>query len=179
MNTRKTFLIVISIPLSLAGAQQTQENSDKFLTWLPYQVIPNFTWTTFPSQTNFAFEWEATPLLYSFGMTKLISPWYALIVEPPARFTGSVEFNISGVAYTSKPGSSHFGYSAQLLGHLPLIERGEHLALNVGVAKYMVADASPTFIVGGFSTLFGLVHFNLKYSSDPQIWISAIELRIF
>lgn len=164
---------------SLLHSQQPPQNADKFSTWLYFQFIPNLSWTSFPSQTNFAFEWEAAPVLYSFGMTKLISPWYTFVVEPPARFTGSLEFNITGLAYTSKAGSSHFGYSGQLLAHVPLVERGEHLALNAGVAKYSIADASPTFYVAGVSSIFGLLHLNFKYSPDPKIWMTSFDIRIF
>ncbi|MBI3004743.1 MAG: hypothetical protein HYY49_04935 [Ignavibacteriales bacterium] len=164
---------------ALLQGQQTPQNADKFSTWLYFQFVPNLTWTSFPAQTNFAFEWEATPVLYSFGMTKLLSPWYSLIVEPPARFTGSIEFNVSGLLYTSKAGSSHFGSSLQLLAHVPLIERGEHLALNAGVARYYVANSSPTFYVGGLSSLFGLLHLNVKYSANPKIWMTSLEIRIF
>ena len=158
---------------------QNVENADKLTTWLYYQTVPNLTWTTFPSQTHFAFEWEATPLMYSLGINRYVSPWYVFFVEPPARFSGSLEFTVSGLVYTTKPGSSYFGTSAQLVAHIPLIERGEHLALNAGIAKYFITDTSPTFYTGGFSTLFGFLHFNLKYSPDPRIWMTSVEFRFF
>ncbi len=177
MRLRLFLLVVIFASWPARG--QNLENADKFSTWLYYQFVPNLTWTTFPSETHFAFEWEATPLMYSFGINRHVSPWYSFFAEPPARFSGSLEFSVSGLVYTTKPGSSYFGTSAQLVAHIPLIERGEHLAFNAGIAKYFTADTAPTFYFGGFSTLFGFLHFNLKYSPDPRIWMTSLEFRFF
>ncbi len=137
-----------------------------------------------PASIPFAFEWEATPLLYSFGMTKLISPWHSFKITPPERFTGSIELKLTGQISTRKMGSSYFGSSAQLIGHIPLIERGEYLGLNIGVAKYAFAGSppcgpSPWFKVIGISTLFSFVEFNVKQSSNPNTWMGTIEFRFF
>jgi len=147
--------------------------------WLVLQTVPSITLFTNPSDIPFAFEWEATPLLYSFGMTKLISPWHSFIVMPPARFSGSVEFKVTGAFHTRKMGSSYFGSSVQLIGHIPLMERGEYLGLNIGVAKYAYAGSSPLFTVIGVSTLFGFVEFNLRHSTNPPLWVGSLDLRFF
>lgn len=147
--------------------------------WLALQAIPSLMLASHPGDIPFAFEWEAAPVLYSFGMTKLVSPWHFFKVEPPARFTGSIELKFTGQVFTRKMVSSYFGSSAQLIGHIPLIERGEHLGLNVGVAKYAFAGTSPWFKVVGLSTLFGFVELNFKHSSDPFMWMGTIEFRFF
>jgi hypothetical protein len=147
--------------------------------WLELQAIPNLMVISHPSNIPFAFEWEATPLLYSFGMTRLVSPWHAFRVVPPARFTGSIELKVTGQISTRKTGSSYFGSSAQLIGHIPLLERGEYLGLNVGVAKYAFAGSSPWFKVVGISTLFSFIEFNFKQSEKPKIWMGTIEFRFF
>lgn len=179
---RKSHIVVLSLCLSLpvlARAQQSTQGSDKLQTWLILQALPSFSWTTFPSETHFSFEWEATPVLYSFGMTNLVSPWNFFFVVPPARFTGSIELTVSGQVLTSKVGSSHFAYSGQLLGHFPLVERGEDLALNLGVATYQYQTGTSTFGVVGFSTLFGFLHYNLKFNPDKHMWMNSLELRMF
>ena len=112
-------------------------------------------------------------------MTRLVSPWKSFIVEPPARFTGSIEFVVSGQILTEKVGNSYFGGSAQLLGHIPLIERGEHLGLTVGIGSYSFSQSTPFFKVVGISTLFGFLHFNLKQSASPKLWVGSIEFRFF
>lgn len=169
------FAVFFSVQSSLSQPQQSNRVSD----WLQLQAVPSYTLIATPHGNAFGFEWELSPVLYSFGMTKLVSPWYGFIVEPTARFSGSVELIASGQILTKKIGGSYFGGSAQLLGHIPLIERGEYLGLNVGAAKYFLGDSSPLFVVGGISTLFGIVHFNVKYSDAPSIWIWSLEFRIF
>ena len=147
--------------------------------WLIMQAVPGVSWTCFPAQTHFSFEWEATPVLYSWGMTKLDPPLHFFFVTQPERFAGSFEFNISAQLYTSPVGTSHWGFSGQLLAHLPLVEHGEYAGLNLGVARYNIAGMSSNYIVGGLSTLFGFLHYNIKYSPIDKIWMHSIEIRIF
>ena len=39
--------------------------------------------------------WQVTPLLYSFGVNRRVSPWRAFIAEPMVRQGGSVEAYVS------------------------------------------------------------------------------------
>jgi len=148
-------------------------------TWLILQALPSYSWTSFQRQTNFAFEWEATPVLYSFGMNKHDPPWHFFQVTQPERFAGSIEMIVSTQLYTSKVGTSHWGFSEQCLAHLPLVEYGEYLGLNLGAARYNIAGIASNYIVGGFSTLFGFLHYNIKYSPIDKIWMHSIEFRFF
>jgi len=173
------FLLCLAAALPLRAQGQLGERPSGLGTWLELQAIPSMMVASRPGSIPFAFEWEATPVLYSFGMTNLVSPWHSFRVVPPARFTGSIELKLTGQVSTRKMGSSYFGSSAQLIGHIPLLERGEYLGLNVGVAKYAFAGSSPWFEVVGVSTLFGFVEFNVKHSSEPSIWMGTIEFRFF
>lgn len=147
--------------------------------WLILQALPSISWTSFSTDTHFALEWEATPILYSFGMNKLEPHWHLFFVTQPERFAGSVELIVSTQLYTSKVGSSHWGFSGQLLAHLPLVEYGEYVGLNLGIARYTIAGVSSNYFVGGFSTLFGFLHYNIKYSPTDKILINSIEFRFF
>jgi hypothetical protein len=175
-------LFVLTILVLMSSSLFSQPSSDegsKTKNWLFLQAIPSFSWTVFPAQTNFAFEWRATPVLYSFGMTKLDRPWHFFFVSPPERFAGSVELNITGQVYPSSIGTTHFAWSGQLLGHLPVVEKGEYLGLNFGGAVYRFNDTYSEFGVLGLSTLFGFVHWNTKYSPNDKIWMTSLELRFF
>jgi hypothetical protein len=162
-----------------AAAQEREQQGGISNSWLILQAVPSVSWTSFPAQTHFSFEWEATPILYSWGMTKLDPPFHFFFVTQPERFTGSIEFNVSAQLYTSQIRASHWGFSGQLLTHLPLMEHGEYLGLNLGVARYTIAALSSNYVVGGFSTLFGFLHYNVKYSPDDKIWMHSIEFRFF
>ena len=177
-----TLLLLISLGSfvpSLAQIQIGQPNESKFGVWLPLQLIPSVTLYNDAVRSNFGFEWEATPLLYSFGMNDQISPWYSFIVEPTARFVGSVEISLAGQVYTTKLGQSYFSTSGQVMGFIPLAERGEHLTLNLGVAAYRIQSDTRLFKVIGFSSFFGMLHFNLKHADSPSTWIGALEFRVF
>lgn len=171
-------LILILLPLSFARTQE-QQSTGRTRSWLELQAIPSFVVTSRSGQSAFGFQWGVTPLLYSFGMTRLISPWHSFIVEPPARFTGSIELFTTGQINTAKIGSSYFAGSVQLLGHIPLIERGEYLALTLGAARYSYGDWSSSYGVLGISTLFGFINLNLKHGVHNADWMGSFEIRIF
>jgi hypothetical protein len=172
--------LFLALVADSARAQgEPRDSTSAIGSWLVFQALPSMMVISHPGDIPFAFEWEATPLLYSFGMTKLVSPWYSFKVSQAARFTGSIELKATGQLSTRKMGTSYYGSSAQLIGHIPLLERGEYLGLNVGVAKYAFAGSSPWFKVVGVSTLFGFVEFNFKHSSEPVMWMGTIEFRFF
>jgi len=180
-HTGSTLLIgmMFLVGWQKATAQEHEQRSGISDSWLIMQAVPSISWTSFPAKTHFSFEWEATPVLYSWGMTKLDPPLHFFFVTQPERFAGSVEFNISTQLYTSQIETSHWGFSGQLLAHLPLVEHGEYLGLNFGVARYNIAGATSNYIVGGFSTLFGFLHYNIKFSPVNKIWMHSIEFRFF
>ena len=173
------FLAAVVLIIVHAPAQSSTASGGLNSSWLMYQAVPGISWTSHPGGTNFALEWEAAPVLYSFGMTKLVSPWKFFFVRPPARFTGSLEFVVAGEVYTSRLNDSHVGFSTTLLGHVPLVEYGEYLALNLGAARHWFSDTPHDFVVVGLSTVFGFVEYNIRYAPRDKIWIHQIAARMF
>ncbi len=176
---KKLLLILLLTGCAARATAQTEEPEERFGVWLPFQLLPSLTLFSGSPYSGFGFEWEFTPLLYTFGMNDQISPWYSLIIEPTARFTGSIELVAAGQIFTTKMGGSYFAASGHLMGTIPLIERGEHLTLNLGIGAYRIADETRIFKVAGISTLFGMVHFNVKHAEKPNTWITSLEFRIF
>ncbi|MBM4169946.1 MAG: hypothetical protein FJ215_12450 [Ignavibacteria bacterium] len=171
------FLFMLSSVPSLTFSQDW-DNNKRLSGWLPLQAVPSV--TLYSAGTHaFGFEWKVTPLSYSFGINKHVSPWSSFIVIPTYRFAGSVELNVAAQLYTSAIASTHTGVSATLMGYVPLIERGEHLTLNLGLALHRVGGETVVFKAAGISTLFGFVHLNVKQSSHPAIWITSLEFRFF
>jgi hypothetical protein len=175
------FLVaILSLAFWQSAVSQEQKHQNGISSdWLILQAVPSYSWTSFLRQTNFAFEWEAAPVLYSFGMNKQDPPWHFFQVTQPERFAGSIELVVSTQLYTSKVGTSHWGFSGQCLVHLPLVEYGEYIGLNLGVARYTIAGMSSNYIIGGFSTFFGFLHYNIKFSPSDKIWMNTIEFRFF
>jgi hypothetical protein len=174
------FVIILFFFFWQTAASQELEDYRKFSgSWFVLQAVPSYSWTSFPHETHFSFEWEATPLLYSFGMNKRVPRWHFFQVTQPERFAGSLEINISTQIYTKKISTSYWGFSGQFLTHFPLIEYGEYLGLNAGIARYTISGSSSTYLIGGFSTLFGFLHYTIKYSPADQIWMNSLEFRFF
>jgi len=176
---RKLLITFLLAGFIFQAAAQIDEPEDRAGIWLPFQFLPNLTNYTSAPLSGFGLEWEFTPLLYSFGMNNQISPWYSFIVEPTARFTGSIEVVGAGQLFTTKMGRSYFSFSGHVMGTIPLIERGEHLTLNLGIGAYRITDRTRIFRVAGVSTLFGIVHLNFKHADHPTTWITSLEFRIF
>jgi len=176
---RHAIICLLLAWITQGAIAQGWDTSRRLPIWLPLQLVPNLTWYSSEAATAFGFEWEATPLSYSFGINKHVSPWSSFIVVPTYRFTGSVELNVAGQLYTSPIASSHTGISTSLMGYVPLVERGEHLTFNLGIGMHRVAGQTKIFKAAGFSTLFGFLHFNIKQLSSPTIWITSLEFRFF
>lgn len=174
------FIVLVCSLLYVPSIAQDQiQYKDFSQQWIMLQLLPSCSWVKLQEQTHFAFEWEISPLIYSFGMNPLDPPWHFLQVTQPERFAGSIELDVTSQMYFTRIGSTHWGFSGQLLMHLPLVERGEYVGLNLGVARYTLAGSASTYIVGGFSTIFGFIHYNIKYSPADKIWMNSIELRFF
>jgi hypothetical protein len=170
--------VALLLPVALS-AQDRPEPPDRTSAWSAVQLVPGVSWTVHDSRSNFAFEWEAAPVLYSFGLTRLVSPWHFFVVEPPARFTGSIELVTTGRLFVRKLDRSYWGASAALLGHIPLVEYGEYLGLTVGVSRHWFGARKSDFVVGGVSILFSLVEYNIHYSPRDEVWIHEIAVRMF
>ena len=171
--------ILLFIATQTVASQEKESRNGISWSWATLQAVPSLSWTSFPTKTQFSLEWEITPVLYSFGMNKLDPRWHLFFVTQPERFAGSIEFNISTQLYPYKVRTGYWGFSGQLLAHLPLVERGEHLGLNLGAAHYIIDGSASNYFIVGFSTLFGFLHYNVKYSPAESIWMHSIEFRLF
>lgn len=160
-------------------AQPVTADQPRLPTWYQYQLIPNLLLHSSAAGTRMGLEWEATPLLYSWGINKRVSPWYSFIVAPPARFSGSIEWNVAVQAYTGKVGRSHFGYSSHLMTYWPLSDVGEFAGLNLGIGAFGSPDGIRVFKVIGASTAFGMLHVNVKHADRPTTWITSLEVRMY
>ena len=99
---KKFFLSLVLAGFVSQAAAQTETSEERFGVWFPFQLLPNLSLYSSSPLSGFGFEWEFTPVLYTFGMNKQISPWYAFIVEPTARFTGSIELVVAGQLFGRK-----------------------------------------------------------------------------
>jgi hypothetical protein len=52
------------------------------LPWLLAQAVPSAEWLVTDGGVRFGGRWQITPLLYSFGIDRRLSPWRVAIAEP-------------------------------------------------------------------------------------------------
>jgi hypothetical protein len=171
--------LVLAGCASILWCQPGTTEQDRLPTWFPYQLIPNLIVHTSAAGSIPGIELEAAPLLYSWGINRHISPWYSFIVVPPARFSGSIEWNVGVQAYASKVGRSHVGLSTHLMGYFPLSDVGELAGLNLGLGTVGAPDGVRFSKVVGLSTAFGMLHLNVKHLDRPTAWVTSLEARIY
>ncbi|WP_437568359.1 MBL fold metallo-hydrolase [Sorangium sp. So ce542] len=94
------------------------------LAWAASQLIPSPTWHLYADDTRFGLRWQLTPLLYSFGRNRRLSPWRSLLAEPLARHAGALEPGLDPehVPPLSAVLVSHTHFDHLSLGSLEMIE---------------------------------------------------------
>jgi hypothetical protein len=121
--------------------------------------------------------WQLTPLLYSFGMYRKLSPWRAFVVEPLTRQSGSVELFLSP-EYLNVPGrTDEWFVRAGVHATLPILERGEKLAFTMGAAVVVGAESSAAF-EGGFTIAWGTIGLFFSYAPQVRLAPATLMLRV-
>lgn len=172
-------LFLVLVVAALGRAQTAPTDQPRFPHWYPYQLIPNLLLHTASARTVIGAEWEATPLLYSWGINPKVSPWSSFIVVPTSRFSGSIEWTVAARVFSGKVGGSYFGVATHLMSHFPLSDVGELAGLNLGAGLHGAPDGWRLFKVAGISTAFGMLHFNIAHADRPTTWIGSVEVRIY
>lgn len=126
----------------------------------------------------FALSWQLTPVLWSFGLHRSLSPWRFFVVDPIARVSGSIELTagfdwVMGHVDTLlvRPG---------LRATLPLLHRGEYLAVSFGTSTYRY-DTTRVAYDAGLWFLFGTVGLQATVAPAhaPLSALATLRLRFF
>lgn len=120
--------------------------------------------------------WQLTPLLYSFGMYRKLSPWRTFVVEPLTRQSGSVELFVSP-EYLDDTRRDEWIVRAGVHATFPILGRGEKLAFTLGAGGCFGGEASAE-VEAGFSILFGTVGLFVSYAPRLSIAPATAMLRI-
>jgi hypothetical protein len=104
--------------------------------------------------------WEVTPLLYSFGMDRRVSPWRSFVVEPILRESGSIEIYASPEYLAlGQPLGSTWTAHGGVRTYLPILEKGEALSVSLGGSAFqLLGRGALAYEVGayGLNGVFGL-----------------------
>jgi hypothetical protein len=152
--------------------------------WVLTQLIPSpevaLGRVSGAEDARFGLRWQVTPVLYSFGIDRRLSPWRAIVVEPIVRQSGSVELFVSPEIFTG----SLWG-SAMIRGgirsYFPLVAKGEELSVSLGTSyTNLNGQSGASLEVGGY-VLYGTVGLQVTYSPSPSPvpWIFTFRIRYF
>ncbi len=151
--------------------------------WFATQLVPSPQWSLLEhGGSRFGLRWQATPVLYSFGINRKLSPWRWFIVEPFIRQSGSIELFCSPeYANLGDAGQTPWMFRSGFRGYIPLWQHGEYLSAS-GAASYAMAGGTRgmSYEAGlyGFAGIVGLqVTYTPVFTSAP--WIFTIRLRYF
>lgn len=131
------------------------------------------------TETAFGLRWQLSPLVWSWGMNRRVSPWRWLVVDPLARHSGSLE--LSGTF------EYIFGHVDRLIvrpgvrAYFPVAQRGEYLSVSVGTSTYAYDEKMRVAYDVGAYVLFGLFGVQATIAPDhgPLSAIATLRIRYF
>lgn len=165
------------------GAEEMASPARITLLWTALQLVPSPEVVVWNGATRFGMRWQVTPLLYSFGRNRRMSPWRSFVVEPIARHSGSTEVYLSPEIVTGVLPSTgdHFIFRAGVRSYFPLLQRGESLSASLGTSVLESRGRVGVGVDVGLSTFGGFVSLRLGYCPTPGLRMTTVtfELRAF
>jgi hypothetical protein len=152
------------------------------LPWLVTQLVPSPEIAYGEDTSRFGMRWQVTPVLYSWGINRKLSPWRFFVAEPLVRQSGSIELFVSP-EYLFYGGSFGDGWlwRGGVRSYFPLVQKGEYLSVSVGASEFAFAGRGGTALEGGAYVLFGTVGMQVTYSPStaPVRFIATLRVRYF
>lgn len=147
------------------------------LTWMATQLIPSPGLLWGERGTRVSLGWQVTPLLWSWGTHRSLSPWRAFVVDPLARQSGSLELHASPEGLFGDRILVRSGVRA----YLPIAHRGEYLSASVGSHVFVYDGAVRAGFDAGAYVLFGTVGALVTWApgTGPVALGASLRLRYF
>jgi hypothetical protein len=151
--------------------------------WALVQLVPSPEIAAGDGAAHFGLRWQVTPLLYSFGIHRGLSPWRSLIVEPLVRQSGSIEAYLSP-EYVGAGGNfgEHWLLRPGVRTYFPLAQHGDNLSFSLGGSAFWFRGRWGGSVEGGLYAFFGILGLQLTYSPGPDLpvtWITTLRVRYF
>ncbi len=168
-------LVIIFMFSSSAYTQAERENPLlKYSSWAVMQLLPSPIFFEDVGNgnagTEFGFEWQVTPLSYTFKSNKYLNNFSVLLIKPVKKFTGSAEifftpqFALSSFDYSK---AQRYMYNTGARVYFPLAQGGEYLSFSLGAGYYSQKNEFNSKVDGvmyeaGIYSVFGM--FGLKFA---------------
>ncbi|MCA9591820.1 MAG: hypothetical protein KC776_00875 [Myxococcales bacterium] len=151
------------------------------LPWLVTQLLPSPELAA-GDGARFGLSWQLTPVLYSFGIHRRLSPWRSFVVEPLTRQSGSIEL-FAAPAYLAY-GSARDRWSGRVgvRSYFPLVQRGENLSLSLGSYYFrtLSGEDAVAYELGSY-VLYGFIgmRFAVAPAFDARRYLTTLSVRAF
>jgi hypothetical protein len=131
------------------------------------------------SAATFGFRWQVTPVLWSWGTHRSISPWRFVVVDPLARHAGSIEADLAVDYFFG--GADHLLLRPGVHATFPIVQRGEYLSASFGTSVYRYDGTTHMAYTVGSYFLFGRFGVELTFSpaQQPLRTIATFCIRYF
>jgi hypothetical protein len=150
--------------------------------WLATQLVPSPELVYGDATGRFGLRWQVTPLLFSWGIHRGLSPWRFFVAEPYVRQSGSMEVYLTP-EYVTSGGSLGAGgvLRTGLRSYFPLVEHGEYLSVSIGASQFFYDGRSGMAFEAGIYALYGVVGLQVTASpsTSPLATIATLRLRYF
>ncbi len=129
-------------------------------------------------ETSFGLGWQLTPVLWSFGMNRRLSPFRFFVVDPLARVSGSIELHTTFDWFGGHVDALFARPGVRVT--LPLYHHGEYLALSFGTSVYHLDTARVAYDAGVWILAGAVgVQATVAPAHAPLATIAALRLRYF
>lgn len=153
--------------------------------WFATQLVPSPEIAAAHDGVLSGLRWQVTPLSWSFGVHRGVSPLRTLVVEPMVRHSGSVELFASpeylALRDTAGREGDQWFLRPGIRAYFPLAQRGEYLSCSLGTSYAWGAVRSGPAWEAGVYTLFGVFGLQVTYSPahEPADVIATLSVRYF
>jgi hypothetical protein len=184
-------LAILFTSINFAKDIESQVDSSKSITepniffgwkWGVSQLIPSPEWITTGGKAKFGMRWQVTPLLYSFGMNKKLSPWRCFLADPLSRQSGSVEIFVTPEYLNiEEKFKDKWLFRSGVRFYIPIWQKGEYASLSFAASYYNFNGENGFSYEGGFYLFAGILGIQTTYSPSftNSEWIFTIRLRYF
>jgi hypothetical protein len=155
------------------------------IVWLATQLVPSPEIAAASEGALFGLRWQGTPVLWSFGVHRGVSPVRAFVVEPMVRHSGSVELFASpeylALRDTSGSRADQWFLRPGVRAYFPLAQHGEYLSCSIGTSYAWGTERSGAAWEAGVYTLFGVLGVQITYApaKEPADVIATLSVRYF
>ncbi|WP_437858625.1 hypothetical protein [Sorangium sp. So ce363] len=161
------------------AAAATEPDIRPTLAWLLVQLVPSPELWLEPGGARFGFRWQVTPLLYSFGINRKLSPWRAFIAEPLTRHAGSIEL-FGSPGYVARPGAfaDRWLIRGGVRAYFPLLDGGDYLSCSLGGSALYARGQVAASYEAGVYILFGALGAQVAATPTAALRSTTITLSI-